>query len=394
MPYENEIAVRLNDPGDYKDIRRENDKFGDGVSVLWGVRDDGKLDLQALRFDREKFGAKEVEKWLSEHGYRGTIEASEQSVPRRMMRKVAIRVGDFEADGKKLAVSESDLKHWSATFRKMKAAGIDVPLCSDHDMAASDTLGQVHDLEVVGDELIATVEVIGEKAIESALRNNCSIYAPVKFKAGDGQVYEQPILHLAVTPYPLIPGLGRFQPIAASNVRRLSKEANAMDKFAQRIARVLNLGEDADEEKVAEMVDELVKKVDDLTEKVAAAAEKPDEGKEDDEEKEKELSAMKAEVVASRRETRELKLAHLVADGKLSAAARDKIRKQFVTDATLETFGADGFDLVCSVIAENTVLPTGERTRFQIPNNAAGNGGPSNPLIANMTRRGILKGGN
>jgi hypothetical protein len=69
-PYPNEHACRINDPGKYIRIRRENDKFGSGIHALWGVQGGGKpVELQAIRFDKTKFTAAEARKWCKDHDH-------------------------------------------------------------------------------------------------------------------------------------------------------------------------------------------------------------------------------------------------------------------------------------------------------------------------------------
>jgi hypothetical protein len=69
-PYPNEHACRVNDPGKYIRIRRQNDKFGSGIHALWGVQGGGKpVELQAIRFDKTKFTAAEARKWCKDHDH-------------------------------------------------------------------------------------------------------------------------------------------------------------------------------------------------------------------------------------------------------------------------------------------------------------------------------------
>lgn len=71
MPYENEHAARLKDPGQYDEFRRDNDKFGDGIDAIWGLKGNGETttELQAIRFDKTKYTPDEAKAWLSEHDY-------------------------------------------------------------------------------------------------------------------------------------------------------------------------------------------------------------------------------------------------------------------------------------------------------------------------------------
>lgn len=66
-PYANEHAGRLTDPGQYKRFARQNDKGGPGVDFVFGITADGKTELQAIRFDAQRFTAIEAKAWLKEH---------------------------------------------------------------------------------------------------------------------------------------------------------------------------------------------------------------------------------------------------------------------------------------------------------------------------------------
>lgn len=80
MPYPNEHAARLNEPGKYKRIRRVNDKFGPGIHALFGFMAEteragkGNGELQAIRFDRSRYTPKQARKWLKDHKYTTILE--------------------------------------------------------------------------------------------------------------------------------------------------------------------------------------------------------------------------------------------------------------------------------------------------------------------------------
>jgi hypothetical protein len=68
MPFENEHAARLQDPKKYKVLQRTNDKFGAGVDAIFGKKDaKSPMELQALRFNKDKFTLDEAEEWLKSH---------------------------------------------------------------------------------------------------------------------------------------------------------------------------------------------------------------------------------------------------------------------------------------------------------------------------------------
>ncbi len=67
MPFQNEHSARLKSPGQFKRFRRQNDKFGSGIDAIWGIKvKDGKevVELQAIRFDKNKFTTAQARQWL------------------------------------------------------------------------------------------------------------------------------------------------------------------------------------------------------------------------------------------------------------------------------------------------------------------------------------------
>jgi hypothetical protein len=68
-PFANEHACRVMDPAKCKKIRRQNDKFGEGIHALWGVMEDDSVKLQAIRFDSSKFTAEQAKAWAKKHDY-------------------------------------------------------------------------------------------------------------------------------------------------------------------------------------------------------------------------------------------------------------------------------------------------------------------------------------
>jgi len=68
-PYPGEHACRLEDPEKYEKFRRQNNKFGDGIHAIWGILKGGKVELQAIRFSKDKFTPSQAQKWLKENGF-------------------------------------------------------------------------------------------------------------------------------------------------------------------------------------------------------------------------------------------------------------------------------------------------------------------------------------
>lgn len=70
-PYPNEHAARQSDPANYVRFRRGELPGGPaGLSAVFGIRPDGKAEIQSLRFDRDRFSVGQAKDWLREHGYK------------------------------------------------------------------------------------------------------------------------------------------------------------------------------------------------------------------------------------------------------------------------------------------------------------------------------------
>jgi len=72
MPFPNEHAARLKDPGQYDKFRRQNNQFGQGIHPIYGIKTKPKriAELQAIRFDSSKFTVAEAKKWLKDHDHK------------------------------------------------------------------------------------------------------------------------------------------------------------------------------------------------------------------------------------------------------------------------------------------------------------------------------------
>lgn len=94
-PYPNEHAARLTDPDQYDSIRRVNDDFGAGIDAIYGIKD-GVSELQAIRFDADRFTPAEAREWLSDHDFDPMM--FEEATGEREEDRAApdgVKVGDF-----------------------------------------------------------------------------------------------------------------------------------------------------------------------------------------------------------------------------------------------------------------------------------------------------------
>lgn len=72
MPYSNEHANRVKDPGEFQKNSFRRKVISPGVSIIVGKpTGSDKMVVQSYRFDREKFTAEEAKKWLADHNVKG-----------------------------------------------------------------------------------------------------------------------------------------------------------------------------------------------------------------------------------------------------------------------------------------------------------------------------------
>jgi hypothetical protein len=126
--------------------------------------------------------------------------------------KDVIRAGRYRHPALRLSirVDQARLDHWARTFQRMSANGVRVHIPADHSDAAADNRGYVLRLKRVGDRLMALCQFIGADAVRDAARNQVSIGVAPTFIDGKGRVYRDAIVHVALTPVPVVPGQGSF----------------------------------------------------------------------------------------------------------------------------------------------------------------------------------------
>jgi hypothetical protein len=137
--------------------------------------------------------------------------------------KDVIRVGRYRHPARRFVVhvNRRRLDHWSRTFRRMSRNGVRVPIPADHSPAAADNRGYVIEMKRVADRLMALCHFIGADAVRDAGRNEVSIGVAPTFVDGKGLIYRDAIVHVALTPVPVVPEQGPF--IAAENFSADSK---------------------------------------------------------------------------------------------------------------------------------------------------------------------------
>jgi ppGpp synthetase/RelA/SpoT-type nucleotidyltranferase len=74
MSYPTEHTARIAASGRFKDLRRKNDEFGEGIDVVYGITGrkgprGGRTKVQSIRFDSKQWTVGGAEDWIDENGF-------------------------------------------------------------------------------------------------------------------------------------------------------------------------------------------------------------------------------------------------------------------------------------------------------------------------------------
>jgi hypothetical protein len=129
--------------------------------------------------------------------------------------KDAIAVGSYvhPAKGFSLDITRDRLDGFVNNFNRMRDNGVGVPILMDHAAEAAATLGWIVDVKRDGDRFLELHQFLGEEARDIGLRNKVSLGIDPAFVDGKGNQYGEAIVHSAVTPVPVVPGQGEFEPL-------------------------------------------------------------------------------------------------------------------------------------------------------------------------------------
>lgn len=106
-------------------------------------------------------------------------------------------------------------------FRKFKEVGVRVPLFATHKEHPDNDRGTVEDLEIKQNprgqrSVYARVRFNDKRAAEQGKNNDVSVGCPPTFVDAKNNRYMFPLRHVALTSYPVVPGLEPFKPIILS----------------------------------------------------------------------------------------------------------------------------------------------------------------------------------
>lgn len=266
-------------------------------------------------------------------------ELKDGEIPVRRYHKPLIKVGKYtkDSDGVSFVVTDDLLTHWNNTVLEMSENGIKIPVPLGH---TENNKGYLKSTFIKDKTLIGVIDLVGTDAAELAKTQDVSIYVPPKFTDGKGRTYNRPIRHVALTSYPVIPGLGEFEAVAASLI--LINKEKEMELGAIKLA--LNVEGEATEDSILAGITKLKESIpiqlsfNDATIKVAT-------------------------------ENRELKIGQLINTGKITPAVGEELKKIYTTkdNITLSLSSEDStFDKMVEALSKNeSVVKTGEKTGQQ-----------------------------
>lgn len=121
-----------------------------------------------------------------------------------------------------LDVDRALIDHWVETHKAMLDEGVEVPAPLKHTTDPQANRGKWVGLEAGKnkdgkDALYGVIEFADAEAAKLAKTANVSIYVVNEYTSGKGTTYKAPIRHIALTDYPIVPGLSKFEALAADD---------------------------------------------------------------------------------------------------------------------------------------------------------------------------------
>jgi hypothetical protein len=129
--------------------------------------------------------------------------------------------------GFSLQVTPARLGALANNFRRMKEAGIAVPILADHAERAEATLGFIVDVAIDNGWLRELHQFLGPNARDLGLRNGVSLGIVPDYVDGTGRHWGEAIVHSALTPLPIVPGQGPFEPAQRGEIWTLAMTSDS-----------------------------------------------------------------------------------------------------------------------------------------------------------------------
>ena len=191
----------------------------------------------------------------------GDLPAEVAGKPASYFWKDMIHSGNYVHPGKgfSLAVDRDRLKRWAETGQKLLAAGVAIPINCDHSDAARDVVGYVKEFKLDGDRLLGLCQFIGDDAALMAARNLVSVGIDPDFTDGQARQWGEAIVHLALTPVPVVPDQDQFVEMPNGEGQMPNEGVEALPCTAEQMQTLRQLiGEDfGPEDCVSRIIEQL-----------------------------------------------------------------------------------------------------------------------------------------
>jgi hypothetical protein len=154
--------------------------------------------------------------------------------------KDMIHTGNYVHPAKNfsLAVDQDRLGRWADIGGKLLSGGVAVPINCDHSDAARDVVGYVKQFKLDGDRLLGLCQFIGDDAALMAARNLVSVGIDPDFTDGQGRLWGEAIVHLALTPVPVVPDQDQFVKMPDAENQVPNDEETALACTAQQFQKL------------------------------------------------------------------------------------------------------------------------------------------------------------
>lgn len=285
------------------------------------------------------------------------------SDPLEFWKEVIYECPKFQKDNLQFSVNKALIDHWAKTGKEMLAEGIEHPLPLDHTSNPEKRRGSVIDLEPRQNpkrggiwSLYEKVRFRDAEAARLAQTANVSILVDEEMTSGRGTRYKLPIIHTALTDYPVIPGLEPFQAVALSyNIADPGSQAMTLQELATKMGLNPQLPPDQILAAIAAAWDQMKAKTmappappgappagPPGTPRPPGLSDPPVEEEDEDEEDEDEDNVKPKEpevslaLVELSRDNRLMKIEKLVLARKITPAVRKDLEKRFCTPNALK----------------------------------------------------------
>lgn len=292
----------------------------------------------------------------------------------RRYKKPILRVGEFvkESEGVKFSITQEHLQFLKESFKTR------VPVPLEHTTDPDKNRGWVSDLEIENDVLFGVFEL--SEMIEDPNIFDTSVYMPIE----EGRL--QPLKHVALTSYPVVDGLGKFEAIVASLTPIKEETEVAFNWKALGVALGLSdLTEENAEDKLTEHFKSQSEEVKSLK---------------------LQLSDTNPKINIEQIKKQHGKLFQFAKDGKkskieslpLSKAAKDKLVEHYCSDdilaLSLSEDYFDDFDVIIDALEQHESLEFGEVSGVQLSDPLKGKTKTSSIVELARKRAEAAKGGN